>query len=575
MTTMLLTAAITTTLVLTATLCAAAAARRRSAATRHWVLTVGLAMTLVVPAVSRLWPPALTASLPAPTVEAPAPPPPPLGTALPVRVRTTVAAAATASVSRAADVPPRSSWASAGRLAVGAWALGAALALSRLGWGLRQLRRFRATATLVDEGPWPAECAVTARRLGISRPVRLLQSAHPHLLVTWGWRTPTILLPESAASWSPERRHIVLTHELAHIARGDWQGLLAAETVRALHFYHPLAWAATRRARLESERAADDYVLAGGVDRVDYASHLLALAQQAQGHRPWTPAPAVARPSSLEGRIRAMLDPTIDRTPLTRRTRRRIAALALVGMLPLAAITIAQAQFHTLHGTLVDSTGRVLPNVTVALTNDATAARYEVRSDASGRYEFVGLPASTYSLEAKTLGFKSRTASISVTGDRDFPLRLAVATLQETISVVSAARSTTPEDPVVAEQARARDDERRTRAAERQARAVATCAAGPPTAAGGNILAPWKIRHVNPVYPAQAHTSGLGGTVTMHAVIDTTGSVRDVRDVKGPSADLETAAVEAVREWRFTPTLLNCEAIEVEMDVTVDFAVQK
>lgn len=74
------------------------------------------------------------------------------------------------------------------------------------------------------------------------------------------------------------------------------------------------------------------------------------------------------------------------------------------------------------------------------------------------------------------------------------------------------------------------------------------------------------------MYPEPARAAGLRGTVTMHAVIDTTGMVSEVRDVKGPNPELEAAAVEAVREWRFTPTLLNCEAIEVAMDVKVDFA---
>lgn len=567
MTTALLTAVLKTTLVLLATLALVAAARRRSAAVRHWVLTVGLTSALLLPILSLVWPWSLTAPLttrsasgrrPAAALQRAAP-----SDTAGAGVTTTVTfTAATGST------PPPTPVIAGTRLIAVAWAVGATLALLRLGWGLMTLRRFARAATPVTGGPWRASCDTAARRVGFSRPVRLLRTAHATPLVTWGWRRPTILLPADAAAWTSDRRDVVLAHELAHIARGDWAAQLTGEAVRALHWYHPLAWIANRRLRVEGEHAADDRVVANGVTGTDYASHLLALAQHARGRVPWTPAPAVARPSSLEGRIRAMLDPSIDRTPLTRRSQILVAALALVGLVPLAAVTGAQAPVYTLHGTIVDPTGRVLPNVAVTLASDG-AARFEVRSNANGRYAFVGVPEASYTLEAKLLGFQPLSEAIAVAGTRELPLRLSVGTLQETITVSGGPSA--PVDPVAEAQRRERSQERDARAAERQAKATATCAAAPPTAVGGNILPPWKIRHVNPAYPEQARAAGLGGTVTMRAFIDTAGTVREVGEVKGPSSDLEAAAVEAVREWRFTPTLLNCEAIEVEMTVTVTF----
>jgi TonB family protein len=573
MTAALLPTLLKTTTVLAVTLALVAAARRRSAAVRHWVLVVGLTSTLLLPIVSGIWPASLAAPLTTSAVTTRPLTPATQFDLPPDAVRGHVTTTVT-TIADAGPIQQPTPWSGAGsRYVAMAWALGAALAALRVSWGLLTLRRFMRRATPVTDGPWRASCDAAARRMGLARPVRLLQSAHATPLVTWGWHRPTILLPADAVEWPADRRHIVLAHELAHIARGDWAAQLTAEAVRALHWYHPLAWAANRRLRVEGEHAADDCVVADGVNGTDYASHLLALAQQARGRVPWTPAPAVARPSSLEGRIRAMLDPSIDRTPLTRRSQATVAVLALAGLLPLAALTTAQTQFHTLHGTIVDPSGRVLPNVTIGLVNETTSAKHEVRTDASGRYEFVGLPAATYSLSATTLGFQPRTESVSIAGDRELPLRLAVGTLQETITVTSAPSA--PVDPVAEERRRVRNQERDTRAAERQAKAAASCAAGPATAVGGNILPPWKIRHVSPAYPEQARAAGLGGTVTMRAVIDTTGAVSDVRDVKGPSPELEAAAVEAVREWRFTPTLLNCEAIAVEMDARFDFSAQK
>ena len=142
-----------------------------------------------------------------------------------------------------------------------------------------------------------------------STPVVLLESDHPSLLVTWGLTQPKVILPAAAAAWSEERTRVVLTHELAHIRRGDWVVQIAAELLRAVYWFNPLLWIACRRLRLESEHACDDEVMNYGVDGTDYATHLIELAR-ALNHRryTWFPAPAMARPSSLERRVRAMLN---------------------------------------------------------------------------------------------------------------------------------------------------------------------------------------------------------------------------------------------------------------------------
>lgn len=559
------------TLVLAITLGLAATARRRSAALRHLILMTGLVAGLLLPVLSGLWPASLAATLtPVRSTEPASPPSPAAGRSAvaPEDVTTSVPVRA-----KAAAPSPSARTLTGTRAAAVAWATGALLALSRLVWGLVTLRRLARGAVPITHGPWRAACDAAAECAGVVRPVQLRRGARNAPIVTWGWRRPAILLPDEALAWPADRRAIVLAHELAHIARGDWAAQLVGETVRALHWYHPLAWMANQRLRVEGERAADDRVVAAGVDGADYATHLLALAADTRAQTPWTPAPAIARQSSLEGRITAMLDATIDRRPVSRRHQLRVATLALAGVLPLAALSVAQTPFHTLSGTLVDPSGRVLPNVSVSLTNAATAARYEVRSDATGRYEFVGLTPASYALEAKAPGFETRAVPVSLTADRDLPLRLAVGTLHETITVATA--SDVPSDPVAETERHSREQARAARASERQARATAACAANTPSPVGGNILPPIKIRHVPPAYPEQARAAGLGGTVRMQAVIDSTGAVAEIRDVEGPSAELEAAATEAVREWRFTPTLLNCEAIDVLMQVKVDFAARR
>ena len=88
--------------------------------------------------------------------------------------------------------------------------------------------------------------------------------------------------------------------------------------------------------------------------------------------------------------------------------------------------------------------------------------------------------------------------------------------------------------------------------------------------AGGNIRPPAKVRHVPPVYPPIAQQNKVAGTVILEAVIAENGRVRDVRVLRSVPL-LDQAAVDAVRQWHFTPTLLNGEAVPVVMTVTVRF----
>ena len=92
----------------------------------------------------------------------------------------------------------------------------------------------------------------------------------------------------------------------------------------------------------------------------------------------------------------------------------------------------------------------------------------------------------------------------------------------------------------------------------------------PPLRVGSGLVAPTKTRHVAPLYPPVALAARREGIVILEAVIAEDGSVRDVRVLR-PVALLDQAAIDAVRQWRFTPTLLNGEAVPIVMTVTVNF----
>jgi protein TonB len=87
---------------------------------------------------------------------------------------------------------------------------------------------------------------------------------------------------------------------------------------------------------------------------------------------------------------------------------------------------------------------------------------------------------------------------------------------------------------------------------------------------GGDIRRPQKITDVAPIYPPIARTAHVEGVVILEAVIGEDGAVRDVRILRSIQL-LDDAATEAVRQWRFTPTLLDGEPVPVVMTITVAF----
>ena len=91
---------------------------------------------------------------------------------------------------------------------------------------------------------------------------------------------------------------------------------------------------------------------------------------------------------------------------------------------------------------------------------------------------------------------------------------------------------------------------------------------------GGDIKPPEKIVHVPPVYPAIARSAGVEGLVILEAIISERGTVEQVRVLRS-SPLLDAAAIDAVRGWRYTPTLLNGQPVQVLMTITVHFSLHR
>ena len=195
------------------------------------------------------------------------------------------------------------------------------------------------TAEKVEDPSWKRLAQRLARQLGIPTGVALVRNERTGMPMAWGLFRPVVLLPSDSTTWSAQRRHVVLLHELAHLKRHDCQTQILAQIACAVHWFNPLVWQAARRLRAEREQACDDLVLASGTKGTDYAQHLLEIARSMRfiDHAAWA-AVSMAKPSQMEGRLMAILDSDRDRRSLTRVTSLSAVLLVAALVLPLAAL---------------------------------------------------------------------------------------------------------------------------------------------------------------------------------------------------------------------------------------------
>ncbi len=90
---------------------------------------------------------------------------------------------------------------------------------------------------------------------------------------------------------------------------------------------------------------------------------------------------------------------------------------------------------------------------------------------------------------------------------------------------------------------------------------------------GGAIKPPIRLVNVNPVYPEDAKAAGIEGVVILEIVIGQDGSVIEVQVVRS-IPELDQAAIDAVSQWQYQPTLLNGEPVEIECTVTINFTLR-
>jgi beta-lactamase regulating signal transducer with metallopeptidase domain len=359
----------------------ALAMRRAPAASRHAVWAIALAAVTLLPAFAFVVPP-IRVGIRVPVRSAS---PYPIAAATPPVAQPSFppAAGAIAPPPDSSSAPPRAAAivvpgstpespvniVSLQEVVGAVWLVGALFLLARLAAALVFLRRLVGRSREFDFDRASVES--TGAR------VRLADVAVP---MTFGMSRPVILLPGDAVSWPAGRIAAAIRHEAAHVRRRDWCVQLLARFVCAIYWFHPLVHWCADRMRDESERASDDLALAGGLEALDYAGHLVDVARCARRNAAASVACAMARSSRIESRVQAILAPE--------RSGQALSAPAFFVIWAALAVTVtATALVRFVPVALADSPRMDGAATAVSASDSATI----VGTDAGHAYRVTGL----------------------------------------------------------------------------------------------------------------------------------------------------------------------------------------
>jgi len=194
-------------------------------------------------------------------------------------------------------------------------------------------------------------------------------------------------------------------------------------------------------------------------------------------------------------------------------------------------------------GLVLDPTGARVPGATVIAT-DADGHRVTTTARADGSYAFTGLSAGRYEVAVRSRGFAVFHADdVNVTG---------TGAVHLTENLVVTAQG--PRAPLVSQDS----------------------GSPKPQRIGGMVMAASLIRQVRPAYPADMKAQGLEAAVVLQAVISKEGVPQSL-NAQSPEVNraFVDAAIEAVRQWRYKPTLLNGEPVEVITTITINFTLSQ
>jgi TonB family protein len=475
----------------------------------------------------------------------------------------------------------------------GLLALGIAVRAALLMIGLASLRRLRARGeeALLDE-----RVRELCWNLAPDGEIRWHDDIQQP--VTFGVRHPIILLPARVREMSIDLQRAVVCHELVHIARRDWDWVIAEELVRAAFWFHPAVWWALNQLQLAREETVDA-LSAPIVGRRRYVEALLAFAYQ--------PSLSFTPPFVRRTQLAARITELAQEADMSRvRIWFAAAALAvivfgstwgIVSALPLRTMV----RSHVDKSSGASSSEAFVANVSTPPISSLDQQLPPPPPPPPPPDDFnriIRRVNPLYPAEASGRGIEAAVTvrlTIAQTGDvvdvKTVKWRLAfekdiedpnywASKPQEPFVVAAedAARQWkfSPTDQQVSVSVlftfRERRDGAPVPATAMAAARILDGGAPAPTVVrvGGGIKAPQKVRDVQPMYPDDARAAHVAGVVVLEARIATDGAIADAKILRSIPM-LDEAALQAVKQWRYTPTLLNGDPVEVLMTVTVNF----
>ena len=227
-------------------------------------------------------------------------------------------------------------------------------------------------------------------------------------------------------------------------------------------------------------------------------------------------------------------------------------------LVALVAMLISQetgSPRFNISGTVMDPMNRGIPGVSMTLSGLQDRKKREIKTDKRGRFEFKDVGDGKYELDARQVGFRIARAAADISGaDVQRTMTMELGGLEERITV-SARRA----------------PEGQQRFVQRQNARLATqqCV---DSGDGGVIRPPIKLIHVIPEYPALMRDSQIEGTVVITGQLGADGSPLNLKAIGNPNVGLTAAAMDAARQTRFTPLLLNCVPAPIDMQLTFVFS---
>jgi TonB family protein len=371
------------------------------------------------------------------------------------------------------------------------------------------------------------------------RNAHIAASAEIAIPITLGIRRPTLLLPAHLdTTLLPEDLDAILAHEFAHMRRRDFAKNLLYQLLSLPIAFHPVLWL-TRSRMSETRELLCDALAANAVaGRQRYARSLLRLATQfaASPHATSTPqAIGIFDTHPFKNFERRIMNLTQSSIELRGAARFAPAALSLllIGGASTAALAyrqqIAAPQTQT---TTAPSDAKIIPdqaNTTPGNVDIATAP-----AGVGPSAIVIGVPHSANAQPKSSF----KVDIPDPVGPNSVVKVLTPTTVQTTQTTT---QTNTQTNAVTAVQIRASD-------------------------MAGN-----RDKFVEPVYPPDAKTARIQGSVVLDAVIGKDGMIENLKVVSGPP-ELTRSAVDAVRQWTYKPYLLNGDPVAVETTITVTYA---